>query len=63
MSMLCAKDGALTGVTFGPLPTPDVCGASHDLDAHPSSHVQVIMYDCQQPMVKSRGIALPVVGL
>ena len=41
MSMLYAKDGALTGVTFGPSPTPDVCGASHDLDAHSSSHVQV----------------------
>ena len=41
MSMLYAKDGALTGVTFGPSPAPDVCGASHDHDTHPSSHVQV----------------------
>ena len=41
MSMLYAKDGAPTGVTFGPSPTNIVCGASHDLDAHPSSHVQV----------------------
>ena len=41
MSMLYAKDGALTGVTIGPSSTNIVCGAPHDLDAHPSSHAQV----------------------
>ena len=65
MSMLCAKDGVLTGVTFGPSPTPDLCGASHDLDAHPSFHVQVKREgdNVRLSMVKLCGIALPVVGL